>query len=569
MKGIGASPGIVIGKALIKRDPEIEIHKKAIQNVEIELKRLKDAREKSKKDIEKLYEHTLKEIGEKEAQIFEAHKMLIEDPEYFGSIENSIKDNKVNAEWALKEITDNFISIFESMDNEYMKERAVDIKDVSSRVIKALMGVKSTDLSALNEEVIIVAEDLTPSDTAQMDKGKVLGFITEIGGRTSHSAIMARTLEVPAVVGLGLDTITKNINDSETIILDGEEGIVIINPTEDEMRNYKRKREQYEQFKKELTYLIGVKSITKDGVEVELAANIGTPKDVDGVIRNDGQGVGLYRTEFLYMDRDRLPSEEEQYQAYKEVAERLEGKPVVIRTLDIGGDKELPYLNLPKEMNPFLGYRAIRLCLDRKDIFKTQLRALLKASAYGNIKIMFPMISSIEEVREAKAVLNETKEELRNEETPFKEEIEVGIMVEIPAVAVMSDLFAREVDFFSIGTNDLLQYTTAIDRGNQQISYLYNQFHPALLRLIKQTIENGHKEGIWVGMCGEVAGDPKMIPLLIGMGLDEFSMSPISILKARWIIQNISQKEMKVMVKKAINLPTAKDVEKFIDEMIK
>lgn len=569
MKGIGASPGIVIGKALIKRDPKIEVYKKDIQDVEVELKRLKDAREKSKKDVEKLYEHTLKEIGEKEAQIFEAHKMIIDDPEYFGSIENSIKDNKVNAEWALKEITDNFISIFESMDNEYMKERASDIKDVSSRVIKELMGVKSTDLSMLDEEVIIIAEDLTPSDTAQMDKEKVLGFITEIGGRTSHSAIMARTLEIPAVVGVGLNTITKDINNSETIILDGEEGIVIVNPTEDEIKYYQRKKQQHDEFKEKLGELIGAKSITKDGVEVELAANIGTPKDVDGVIRNDGQGVGLYRTEFLYMDRDKLPSEQEQFEAYKEVAERLEGKAVVIRTLDIGGDKDLPYLELPKEMNPFLGYRAIRLCLDRKDIFKTQLRALLKASAYGNIKIMFPMISSMEEVRKAKIVLNEAKEELRKEQVPFNEEIEVGIMVEIPAVAVMSDMFAKEVDFFSIGTNDLIQYTTAVDRGNQHISNLYNQFHPALLRLIKQTIENGHKEGIWVGMCGEVAGDPKMVPLLIGMGLDEFSMSPISILKARLIIKNISQEEMKIMVEKAINLPTAEDVEKFIDENIK
>lgn len=568
MKGIGASPGVVIGKALIKREPKIEVNKKEIQNVEAELKRLKDARERSKKDIEKLYERTLKEIGQKEAQIFEAHKMIIDDPEYFGSVENKIKDNKVNAEWALKEITDNFISIFESMDNEYMKERAADIKDVSNRVIKELLGVKSTDLSMLEEEVIIVAEDLTPSDTAQMNKKKVLGFITEIGGRTSHSAIMARTLEIPAVVGIGLNTITNDINDGDTIILDGEEGIVIVNPTEDEIACYQEKKKQQDEFKKKLRNLIGAKSITKDGVEVELAANIGTPKDVDGVLRNDGQGVGLFRTEFLYMDRDKLPSEEEQFEAYKEVAERLGSKPVVIRTLDIGGDKDLPYLELPKEMNPFLGYRAIRLCLDRKDIFKTQLRALLKASAYGNIKIMFPMISSIEELREAKRVLNEAKEELRKEEIPFNEEIEVGIMVEIPAVAVMSDIFAKEVDFFSIGTNDLIQYTTAVDRGNQHISYLYNQFHPALLRLIKQTIENGHKEGIWVGMCGEVAGDPKMIPLLIGMGLDEFSMSPISILKARWIIKNISQKEMKVLVEKAINLPTAEDVEKFIDDNI-
>ncbi|EOC99652.1 phosphoenolpyruvate--protein phosphotransferase [Caldisalinibacter kiritimatiensis] len=567
MKGIGASPGIAIGKVLVKKDPEIKIEKKSIENVDAEIKRLEEARKVSKEQINKLYEHTLKNIGEKEAKIFEAHSMILDDPEFFGQVEQKIKSEEVNAEFALNEVTNNFVQIFESMDNEYMKERAADIKDVSSRVIKQLLGIETTDLSRLEEEVIIIAEDLTPSDTAQMDKEKVLGFVTEIGGKTAHSAIMARTLEIPAVVGV--EGITTSVKNGDILIFDGEEGNVIVNPEEKVIEEYKNKKEEYEKFRERLAELKGAKSETKDGFEVELVANIGTPKDVDGVIRNDGEGVGLYRTEFLYMDRDDLPTEDEQFEAYKEVAERLEGKPVVIRTLDIGGDKDLPYLELPEEMNPFLGYRAIRLCLDRTDIFKTQLRALLRASAYGNIKIMFPMISSIEELRQAKAILEEVKEELRSENVKFNEEIEVGMMIEIPAAAIMSDVFAKEVDFFSIGTNDLLQYTTAVDRGNRQISYLYNQFHPALLRLVKQVIDNGHKAGIWVGMCGEVAGDPKLIPILIGMGLDEFSMSPISILKARWIINNLSREEMKEMAEKVINLPTAEEVKKFIEENIK
>ncbi|WP_202709551.1 phosphoenolpyruvate--protein phosphotransferase [Sporosalibacterium faouarense] len=566
MKGIGASPGIAIGKVLIKKEPEIKIEKLAISDSGQEIQRLKEARETCKEQIKNLYDRTLKTMGKKEAQIFEAHGMILEDPEFFGQVEEKISNESFNAEYALKEVTDTFVELFKNMDNEYMRERAADIKDVTTRVTRILLGIESTDFSSLDEEIIIIAEDLTPSDTAQMDKEKVLGFITEIGGKTAHSAIMARTLEIPAVVGV--EDITELANNGDYIVFDGDEGTVVLNPEDDVIEEYKNKQAEYIKLKNRLNELKGEKSITKDGVEVELVANIGTPRDVKGVIKNDGEGVGLYRTEFLYMDRDRLPTEEEQFEAYKKVAEKLKDKPIVIRTLDIGGDKELSYLDLPKEMNPFLGYRAIRLCLDRTDIFKTQLRALLRASAYGNIKIMFPMISSIEEVRQAKAVLEEIKEDLRKENIKFNEEIEVGIMVEIPAVAVMSDLFAKEVDFFSIGTNDLIQYTTAVDRGNRKISYLYNQFHPALLRLVKMVIDNGHKEGIWVGMCGEVAGDPKLIPILIGLGLDEFSMSPISILKSRWIIKNLSKKEMEEMAEKVINLPTAEDVEKFIDENI-
>lgn len=566
MLGIGVSPGIGIGKAIIKKEPVIQIKKSFVDNIEDEIIRLNKAREKGKEQIEFLYQHAVNTIGQKEADIFKAHKMILEDPDFFQQIENKIRDEKVNAESALSEVANFFIEMFENMEDEYLRERAADIKDVTGRLLRILLGVETIDLSNLSENVIIVAEDLTPSDTAQMDKNKVIGFITEVGGKTAHSAIMARTLEIPAVVGV--ERATELISDGDYVILDGESGIVIVNPEEEVIEEYKRKRQDFIDFKKRLESMRGQKSTTKDGFKVELSANIGTPKDVNGVIANDGEGVGLYRTEFLYMDRDRLPTEEEQFEAYKEVAVRLEGKPVVIRTLDIGGDKELSYLSLPKEMNPFLGYRAMRICLDQTDIFKTQLRALLRASAYGNIKIMFPMISAIEELRQAKKILENVKDELRSGGKKFNENIEVGIMIEIPSAAILSDLFAKEVDFFSIGTNDLIQYTTAVDRGNRKIAHLYNEFHPALLRLIKTVIDNGHKEGIWVGMCGEVAGNPQLIPILIGMGLDEFSMSASSILRARWIINNIAKRDMEPHVEKVLSMSTAEEVKKYILENI-
>lgn len=566
MKGIGASPGIVIGRVLIKKEPVIEIEKKDIENTTQEVEKLEKSLDFARKEIEEICKNAQKKMRKEEAKIFEAHLMMLEDPEVFGQVTEMIEQKKVNAEWALQEITQKFLNIFNSMDDEYIKERAADLKDVRDRVIRILLGIESCDLSNLPKEVIIVAEDLTPSDTAQMDKDKVLGFVTEFGGKTSHSAIMARTLGIPAVVGV--NGITKSVNDDDLVIFDGEKGLVYINPDNTLIQEYIHKKEEYKQFKTKLNDLIGKESKTKDGFKVELSANIGTPKDVEAILRNDGEGIGLYRTEFLYMDRDSFPTEEEQFKAYKVVAERLKGKPVVIRTLDIGGDKELSYLDLPQEMNPFLGYRAIRLCLDREDIFRTQLRALLRASACGNIKIMFPMISSMEELLQAKEILRECQEELRKKKIDFNEEMEVGIMIEIPAAAIVSDMLAKEVDFFSIGTNDLIQYTTAVDRGNQMLSSLYTQFHPALLRLIEKVIDNGHQAGIWVGMCGEVAGDPKMIPVLIGMGLDEFSMSPGSLLKARWIINNISKKEMEKHIEALTNMSRAVDVEKYIDEKI-
>jgi len=566
MKGIGVSPGIVIGRVLLKEEKQILVEKRDIKNYEEEIQRFKRAIESGKSEIQDIYDNVLKNMGETEASIFEAHLMILEDPEMVEQVEKKIEENKVNAEWALKEISEMFISMFEAMDNEYMKERAADIKDVTSRLMKKLLNIEEVNFSELVNEVIIVAHDLTPSDTSQIDKNKVLGFITEIGGRTSHSAIMARTLEIPAIVAV--KDVTTKVKNGDLIVFDGEEGLIHINPEEQIVKLYEDKKAEYNKSQKQLSLLIGKESITIDGIRVELAANIGTPKDLESVINNDGEGIGLFRSEFLYMDRKTAPSEEEQFEAYKEVAEKMKNKPVVIRTLDVGGDKELEYLNLPKEMNPFLGYRAIRVCLDKVDIFKTQLRAILRASAYGNIKIMFPMISSIEELRAAKAILQEVRNELIKENIKFNEKLEVGIMIEIPAAAIISDLLAKEVDFFSIGTNDLIQYTTAVDRMNEKISHLYNPFHPALLRLVKLVIDSAHKENKWVGMCGEVAGDPKLIPILIGMGLDEFSMSPISILKARGIIRNISQDKMRDLAQQVINLPTAEEVENFIEKNI-
>jgi len=566
MKGIGTSPGIAIGKVFVYREEEINIGKENIENTETEVERLNLAIEKAVNQVEESYERVLNNIGEKEAEIFTAHKYMLEDPEFIGSVVEKIQSEKVNAEWAIKIVSDGYIQIFENIEDEYLKERALDLKDITNRVLKILLDIETMDLSTIEEESIILAKDLTPSATAQMNKEMVLGFVTELGGPTSHTAIMAKTMGIPSVSGIR--DVVNISKDGDIIIVDGREGKVILNPSEEEVKKYTEKQNEYEKFKIQLKNMKGKESISKDGIKVEIAANIGVPKDMDKVIENDGEGVGLFRTEFLYMDRNNLPTEEEQFIAYKTVAEKLEGKPLVIRTLDVGGDKDLPYLNLPDEMNPFLGYRAIRLCLDKVDIFKTQLRAIIRASAFGNVKIMFPMISNIQEVRDAKKIVKEIMDELKAENIDFNEDLEIGIMVEIPAVAVHSDIFAKEVDFFSIGTNDLIQYSLAVDRGNQEIAYLYNQYHPAVLKLIHMTIENGHKENIWVGMCGEAAGDEKLIPILLAMGLDEFSMNSASMLQARWIINKTSKSEVESMLGEILSLPTAEDVEKFIDENI-
>ncbi|RBP07027.1 phosphoenolpyruvate--protein phosphotransferase [Rossellomorea aquimaris] len=554
LKGIAASNGIAIAKAYRLVEPDLSFEKKNVDNAEQEVSRFQEAIATSKSELEAIRDKARVDLGEDKAQIFEAHLLVLSDPELLTPIEDKVKSENVNAEFALKETADMFVSMFESMDNEYMKERAADIRDVTKRVLSHLLGVQIANPSMVTEEVIVIAEDLTPSDTAQLNREFVKGFTTDIGGRTSHSAIMARSMEIPAVVGT--KSITSSVENGDMIIVDGLNGQVHINPTPEVIEEYKKEHARYEEQKAEWAKLVNEPTVSKDGEHVELAANIGTPKDLEGVKNHGGEGVGLYRTEFLYMGRDELPSEDEQYEAYKAVLEGMEGKPVVVRTLDIGGDKELPYLNLPKEMNPFLGYRAIRLCLDEQDIFRTQLRALLKASPFGNLKIMFPMISNLQEFREAKAILEEEKEALLTNGTNVADHIEVGIMVEIPSTAVMADVFAKEVDFFSIGTNDLIQYTMAADRMNERVSYLYQPYNPAILRLVKMVIDAAHKEGKWAGMCGEMAGDEIAVPILLGLGLDEFSMSATSILKARSQIRQLNRAEMKELAEEALQLDT-------------
>lgn len=563
-KGIGASPGVALGKALVVEHSELVIEKKSIDNVEAEIAKLEDAVAVSKEELVKVKEKASEELGAEEAEIFEAHLLVLEDPELIGSAIDKIKTESVNAEYALNEIKEMFVSMFESMDNEYMKERAADIKDVTNRILRHILGIKVVDLSALSEEVVLIAHDLTPSDTATMNKKMVLGFLTDIGGRTSHTAIMSRTLEIAAIVGL--NDITSKVKDGDFVVFNGDTGEVIVNPDEETINKYTELKAKYEDERKALQLLKGKPSVTLDGKHVELAGNIGTPNDIEGLIKNDAEGVGLYRTEFLYMDRDSFPTEEIQYEAYKAVLEGMDGKPIVIRTLDIGGDKELSYLSMEPEMNPFLGYRAIRLCLDRKDIFKTQLRALYRASVHGRLRIMFPMISSLEELLQAKEVVKEVLAELDSEGVAYAKDVEIGMMIEVPSAAVISDVLAKHVDFFSIGTNDLIQYTCAVDRMNQKISYLYNQFNPAVLRLIKTVIANAHKEGKWAGMCGESAGDQKMIPILLGMGLDEFSMSPISILPARKLITSVKESDMKKLADDVFNMGTAEEIKSYIEK---
>ena len=563
--GTGASPGIALGKALVIEHSELVIEKRNISNIEEEIQKLENAVKVSKDELTKVKEKALVELGEHEAEIFEAHLLVLEDPELVDSAISKIRDETVHADYALNEIKEMFVAMFESMDNEYMRERAADIKDVTNRVLRHILGIKVVDLAGLDEEVVLIAHDLTPSDTATMNKSMVLGFLTDIGGRTSHTAIMARTLEIAAVVGL--DDITKKVKDGDYIVFNGDTGEVIVNPDEETKAKYASLKEQFEEYRKSLELLKGQESITTDGRHVELAGNIGSPNDVSGLIKNDAEGVGLYRTEFLYMDKeDAFPSEEEQYEAYKAVLEGMNNKPIVIRTLDIGGDKELPYFEMEPEMNPFLGYRAIRLCLDRKDIFKTQLRALYRASVHGKLRIMFPMISSLEELLSAKEVIKEVLAELDAEKIAYANDVEVGMMIEIPSAAVISDILAKHIDFFSIGTNDLIQYTCAVDRMNQKISHLYNQFNPAVLRLIKMVIDNAHKEGKWVGMCGESAGDQRMIPILLGFGLDEFSMSPISILPARKLINSLSYAEMQKFGDEVLAMGTAKEIKEYVDK---
>ena len=566
LKGIAASSGITIAKAYKLETPQITIEKKD-SNPQEEIEKFKNALAASRKDIETIKERATGKLSDEELEIFDAHLMVVDDPAMSDEVISMIENEKVNAEYALDVVSNNYISMFESLDDEYMRERAADIKDVTTRIKYHILGVDVADLSLIDQEVIVVAHDLTPSDTAQLDKKFTKGFATEIGGRTSHSAIMARSLEIPAVVGIA--SVMSEVKHGDLLILDALKGQLIVNPDEKTIEQYQEKAEKYQKEVAALKVLKDKETITTDGHKVEIVGNIGTPDDVAGVIDNGGEGVGLYRTEFLYMNSTELPTEEQQFEAYKKVLVAMNGKPVVVRTLDIGGDKKLPYLPIDPEMNPFLGYRAIRLCLDRKDIFRTQLRALLRASAYGKLRIMFPMIATIDEVVSAKALLEEEKEKLVKEGVEVGQDLQVGMMVEIPAAAVLADEFAKYADFFSIGTNDLIQYSMAADRMSEKVSYLYQPLNPSILRLIKLTIDGAHSQGKWCGMCGEMAGEPDAMAVLMGLGLDEFSMSATSILKARSIANSISYQEMQQLAAKAVKCQRAQEVLDLIHSTVK
>ena len=566
--GIPASPGIVFGKALVLKEEKIvlDFQKISEDQIDAEVARFYAGREAAVEQLNSIHQRALKSLGEEKAAIFEGHLMILEDEELEEEIIDYLRSNKVNASVAASKIIDQQVEMLSEIDDEYLKERAGDIRDIGNRLIKNILGMHIVDLGDITEESILVAYDLTPSETAQLNLEKVLGFITDIGGRTSHTSIMARSLELPAIVGT--NDVTARVNTGDYLILDAVNNRVYVNPTQAEIDELKTLEAKLAEEKAELAKLKDLPAVTLDGHKVDVVANIGTIRDCEGAHRNGAEGVGLYRTEFLFMDRDQLPSEEEQFIAYKEVVEAMEGRLVVLRTMDIGGDKELPYLNLPKEMNPFLGWRAVRIALDRREILHAQLRAVLRASAFGKLAVMFPMIISVEEIRELKSVLETLKAELRAEGKAFDENIQVGVMVETPSAAVNAKFLAKEVDFFSIGTNDLTQYTLAVDRGNELISHLYNPMSPSVLGLIKQVIDASHAEGKWTGMCGELAGDERATLLLLGMGLDEFSMSAISVPRIKKLIRHVNYQEVKALADEALQKPTATEIEQLIQAFL-
>lgn len=569
LRGIAASPGIEIGKAYVLKENRVIIDKSGIseEKVEEQEKRLEEAVDLSRTQLKSIKAKAEREMGKEKAAIFDAQLMALEDQVFLDEVRSKIKDDKITAEYAVSQITENYVETFKNVEDEYLRERAADIKDVGQRLIKNILGVPIETLADISERVIVVAKDLTPSDTAQMNKEMVLAFATDLGGRTSHTAIMARSLGISAVVGLA--HAYSKVRDNDTVIVDGNKGVVYINPGEHKLKEYQKLREDYIKYCRELRELKTLPGQTRDRIRtVELSANIGTSKEVKNALDSGAEGVGLYRTEFLYMDREALPTEEEQFQAYKTVAESMAPRPVTVRTLDIGGDKKLPYLDMPDEQNPFLGWRAIRMCLDRPNILKTQLRAILRASHYGKLRIMYPMVSKTEEIRKANAVLQETRRELKSDGIPFDEKLQVGIMVEIPSAAVTADTMIKYVDFFSIGTNDLIQYTLAVDRTNEHISDLYEPFHPAVLRLIKNVIDASHKTGKWTGMCGEMAGDTLAAPILLGMGLDEFSMSASSIPEVKKVIRSFTYEEAKWIADTALNMEEPKEIKQMVEKVV-
>ena len=555
IKGNGVSTGIGFGTVVVLRKENKQIEKNVVENPEEEMKRFKEALSKVTDETEQIVE----KASGTEREIMNAYLMILQDPTLIAETGNAIMNQNYNAEYAVEVGFNNVIQIFENMDDEYMAGRARDIADIKERILAKLSNIEIVDLSQLHPNTIIVATELTTSDTAKLNFKNVVGIITEVGGENSHTSIMARTHAIPAITKV--KDATKIFNDGENVALNGATGEIYQNPTQEEREKLEKIEEQITKEKAELDKYKEEVTKTGDGYVVELVANIGTPSDVEIVLKNSAEGVGLFRSEFLYMDSENMPTEEEQFNAYKEVAEKMEGRPVIIRTLDIGGDKDLKYLQLEKEANPFLGYRAIRLCLDKTSIFKTQLKAILRARAFGNLSIMFPMISSIEELREAKKILEECKTELEQKDIPYKKNIKVGIMIEIPSAALIASGLAKECDFFSIGTNDLIQYTVAVERGNEKISKLYTKFHPAVIKLIKSAIDGAHDAGIFCGMCGEAAGDELYIPLLIGLGLDEFSMNSNSILKARKKISELEKFDCKELADEILKMTSAEEVE--------
>nr|WP_315036141.1 phosphoenolpyruvate--protein phosphotransferase [uncultured Lachnoanaerobaculum sp.] len=564
--GVGAAEGIGIGAAKVVREQNVEVVKKSITNSEAEVNNFMRILDITKAETEEMSQALEKNASAKEAEILFGHIMLMSDPMLVDEIVNRIKGESVCAEYVIEEVCNQYAAVFASMDDELMQQRATDMIDIKTRLIKKVLGIENTDLSKLPYGSILVAKDLTPSMTAGLNPDNVLGIVTQFGGKTSHSAILSRALEIPAVVGLS--NLPEDISDDTDILLDGESGEVIILPTDNEKSDYENKKKNYDANKEMLKKYRELPSISKDGKKVEIAGNIGSPEDAKKVIENGGEGIGLFRTEFLFMDRDCMPTEEEQFESYKEVATAMEGKPVIIRTLDIGGDKEIPYMGIVQDENPFLGYRAIRLCLDRKDdIYIPQLRALLRASAFGNIKIMLPLITSMDEIRDAKALISDIKKELDEKNIAYNKNIEVGIMVETAAASLLADIFAKEVDFFSIGTNDLIQYTMSVDRGNVKIAGLYSPFSPAVLRSINRIITEGKKAGIMVGMCGEAAADPLLIPALLAWGMDEFSMSASSILKSRQIISGCDSKDLKAKVDRVLEMSTESEIKEYLKKL--
>ena len=565
--GIGASVGIGIGNVVIVAEPSLEYQRTTVTDTDAEKARFAAAVETTIAQTQVMADDMRNRVGEKEAEILEGHMLLLMDPEMTGQIEAAIEGDKMNAEAAVEQVCNMFRDMFASLDDPMFQQRATDVNDIKTRMLKVLLNVEDVDLGNLPPDTILAAEDLTPSMTASINAENVAGILTEIGGKTSHSAILARALEIPAV--LSIPEITKKIANGDRIVLDGATGEVFVNPEESVVDEYKEKRRIFLEEKAALQLFVGKPTETKDGHKVELCANIGKPQDADKVVECDGEGVGLFRTEFLFMDRDSVPTEEEQFEAYKTVAEKLPNKPVIIRTLDVGGDKEIPYLELPKEENPFLGYRAVRLCLNRDDIYRPQLRALLRASAYGDIRIMVPMITCIDEVRKVKEIISELKAELDAKEIPYNKDIMVGIMVETPASVIMADAFAKECDFFSIGTNDLTGYTMCADRGNPDVAYLYSAYNPAVIRAIERTIKSGKEGGAIVGMCGEAAADPLLTPLLLSFGMDEFSVSATSILTTRKVISQWTMEEADAVAQKALTFTTEAEVKAYLESVAK